>query len=438
MKKRFQTVLWLVIYFLMVFLPIILLMILPRPQGREFFREIAVALGFMGMALLGFQTIPTSRVKFFVRSFPMDTLYNFHHSLSIFTFLLLLAHPILLFLNNPNTLQLLNLFTTPGRIRAAIFALLAMLILVITSVWRVVMKIKYDGWRWMHDGLAFLAIGLGLYHMFKINYYMSLTSQKVIWLLLAGIWLAILLYIRLFRPIYMLKHPYRVDEIIQERGNCWSLNLEPVGHPGLRFNAGEFAWITTESPFIFRENPFSFATSSAKHDKKFGFTIKELGDFTRTIGKLKPGDTVYVDGPYGTFSMGDDFCEEMVYIAGGIGAAPIMSMLRTLADRGCKKQLTFFYGNPTWDSVIYREELAELEKRLNLNVVHVLEKPPKGWKGERGFINTDILKRHLPEDYRDVIYFLCGPLPMIDAVSLAMDTLDIHHTRVFSEQYDMA
>jgi predicted ferric reductase len=438
LKKRLQTILWLAVYFLMVFLPIILLMILPRPQGREFFRETAVALGFLGMALLGFQTIPTSRIKFFVRAFPMDTLYNFHHSLSIFTFLLLLAHPILLFINNPNSLRLLNLFTTPGRIRAAIIAMLAMLILVITSIWRVVLKIKYDIWRWIHDGLAYIAIGFGLYHMFKINYYMSLTYQKVIWLLLAGIWLAILLYIRLFRPINMLKHPYRVVELIKERGDCWSLNLEPVGHPGLRFNAGEFAWITTESPFIFRENPFSFATSSAKRDKRFGFTIKELGDFTNTIGKLKPGDTVYVDGPYGTFSMTDGFCEEMVYIAGGIGSAPVMSMLRTLADRGCKKRLTFFYGNPTWDTIIYREELEELEKRLNLNIVHVLEHPPEDWKGERGFINTEVLKRHLPDDYKDVIYFLCGPLPMIDAVSLAMDTLEIPNTRVFSEQYDMA
>ena len=82
------------------------------------------------MALLGLQTIPTSRLKFFVQHFPMDTLYQFHHGLSIFTFLVLLVHPILLFINNPGTLQLLNLVTAPWRAKAAVLSIIAMLILV--------------------------------------------------------------------------------------------------------------------------------------------------------------------------------------------------------------------------------------------------------------------------------------------------------------------
>jgi 3-phenylpropionate/trans-cinnamate dioxygenase ferredoxin reductase subunit len=438
LKKKTQTIFWLVIYFLMVFLPLGMILILPRPQGREFLREVSVALGFVGMALLGLQTIPTSRLKFFVKAFPMDTLYDFHHSLSIFAFLILLAHPILLFINNPATLRLLNIVTAPWRAKAAVIAVLAMLILVVTSVWREVMKIRYDIWRWIHDGLAFLAIGLGLYHMFKVNYYMSMPYQKVVWLLLAGIWVAILIYIRLVRPILMLKRPYRVDEVIEERGDSWSLNLQPQGHAGMTFEAGQFAWISLESPFVFRENPFSFAISSEHADNKIGFTIKELGDFTSTIKDLKPGDTVYVDGPYGTFSMDEHQCKDLIFIAGGIGSAPVMSMLRTLADRKSEKQLTFFFGNPTWESIIYREELAELEDKLNLNMVHVLEKPPEGWEGETGFINADVLRRHLPENYKASTFFLCGPLPMIEAVEGALAEVGVAPKNIYSEQYEMA
>ncbi len=156
----------------------------------------------------------------------MDTLYQFHHSLSIFTFLVLLVHPILLFINNPGTLQLLNLVTAPWRARAAVVAILAMLFLVATSVWREVMKLKYDIWRWIHDGLAYLAIGLGLFHMFKVNYYMSLTYQKVLWLVLTGIWLSILIAIRFVRPIRMKRTPYEVTEVIQERGESWFVEFE--------------------------------------------------------------------------------------------------------------------------------------------------------------------------------------------------------------------
>jgi 3-phenylpropionate/trans-cinnamate dioxygenase ferredoxin reductase subunit len=422
----------------MVFLPLGLLMIFPRPEGREFLREISVALGFLGMALLGLQTIPTSRLKFFTKLFPMDTLYTFHHRLSIFTFLIILIHPILLFINNPATLQLLNLATAPWRARAGVIAVVAMLALVATSVWRELMKIKYDIWRWVHDALSFLAIGLALFHMFKVNYYMSLTYQKVIWLVLTGIWLSIILYIRVARPIIMIKKPYKVVRVQQERGQSWSLYLKPDGHEGMSFEAGQFAWITNESPFIFRENPFSFSTSSESDDKVIGFTIKELGDFTKTIKNFKPGDIVYVDGPYGTFSMDEHRCKEMVYIAGGIGSAPVMSMLRTLADRNCEKKMIFFYGNPTWESVIYREELEELEQKLNLKLVHVLEKPPEGWEGESGFINADILKRYLSENYKDMTYFLCGPLPMIEAVEGALHKIHVPVLHIFSEQYEMA
>jgi len=438
LKKRIQTYLWLAFYFLMVFLPIVLLMIFPRPEGREFLREFSVGLGFLAMALLGLQTIPTSRLRFFTHVFPMDTLYTFHHGLSVFTFLLAIIHPVLLFINNPETLRLLNLITAPWRARAAVISVLAMLVLVVTSIWRETMRIKYDVWRWIHDGLSFLAIGLALYHMFKVNYYMSLTYQKIIWLSLTGIWLLIILYIRVARPIVMIKKPYRVVKIEEERGQSWSIYLQPDGHSGMDFEAGQFAWITTESPFIFRENPFSFSTSAEAEGNTIGFTIKELGDFTSQVKNFKPGDTIYVDGPYGTFSMDEHFCKNMIFIAGGIGSAPVMSMLRTLADRNCPKRLAFFYGNPTWESVIYREELEGLEKRLDLKLIHVLEQPPEGWEGETGYINADILRRHLPDDYKESTFFLCGPLPMIEAVEGAMHEVKVPPVHIYSEQYEMA
>lgn len=438
MKKKIQTYFWLALFYLMTFLPLVMLMIFPRPEGREFLREVSVALGFMAMALLGLQTIPTSRLKFFTKAFPMDTLYTFHHGLSIFAFLLALAHPILLFINNPETLRLLNLIEAPWRARAAVISVLAFTLLVMTSVWREVMKIKYDIWRWWHDGLSFLAIGLALYHMFKVNYYMSLSYQRVIWLMLSGIWLGIILYIRVARPIIMLKRPYQVVKLEEERGECWSLYLKPDGHDGMEFEAGQFAWITSESPFIFRENPFSFSTNADCDDKTIGFTIKELGDFTSTIKNFEPGDKVYVDGPYGTFSMDEHECKSMVFIAGGIGSAPVMSMLRTLAARKCKNQLTFFYGNPTWESIIYREKLEELKQELNLNLIHVLEKPSEDWEGEKGFINIEVLKRYLPEDYQETVFFICGPLPMIEAVEPCLHELEVPPTQIFSEQYEMA
>jgi len=439
-KKTFKN-LWLVIFALMLFLPLVLLLLLPRPPQREFLRDFSVSLGFLTMALLGLQTIPTSRLKFMTRFFPMEKLYSVHHKLSILTFILAILHPVLLFINNPETLRLLNFATAPWRARAAVLALLTMVVLIISSIWREIINMKYDIWRWVHDFMAFAGIGLGLFHMFRVNYYMSLTYQRVLWLALTGIWVAVLLYIRLARPIIMLKKPYIVDHVQEELGQTWSLYVRPEGHEGFAYQSGQFAWITTESPFIFRENPFSLSSSSDRDDDLISFTIKELGDFTSTIKNLKPGDKVYVDGPYGTFNLDEHYDNHLVLIAGGIGSAPVISVLRTMRDRGREKPVIFFYGSPTWDTIIYRDELAELEKDMDcLKVVHVLERPPEDWDGESGFITAEILARHLPEDYKqwEYIFFLCGPMPMIRAVEGALTRLDVTHSRIFSEKYEMA
>ena len=115
-----------------------------------------------------------------------------------------------------------------------------------------------------------------------------------------------------------------------------------------------------------------------------------------------------------------------------------MSMLRTLADRKAENEVTFFFGNPTWESVIYREELEALTEKLNLNLVNVLERPDDTWQGEKGYINVDVLRRNLLADFKDCTFFLCGPLPMITAVEKALDALEISPMNVHSEQYEMA
>jgi len=88
-----------------------------------------------------------------------------------------------------------------------------------------------------------------------------------------------------------------------------------------------------------------------------------------------------------------------VLIAGGIGITPMMSMIRTLADRGDRRPLVLLYGSRDWESVTFREELESLKTRLALTVVHVLSELPPGWTGEQGRITAEVFRRHLPPPY---------------------------------------
>jgi predicted ferric reductase len=203
---------------------------------------------------------------------------------------------------------------------------------------------------------------------------------------------------------------------------------------------GQFAWITAwSSPFAEAEHPFSFS-SSANQPGHLTFTIKELGDFTRQIKNLQPGQKVYVDGPFGHFSIDrHTHAEQFVFIAGGVGITPIMSMLRSMADRGDRRPVTLLYANKDWDSIIFREELDALKNTLNLNLVYVLATPPPGWNGETGFVTQAVLERHLPKASKrnSIEIFICGPQPMLNAVENALTQLGVPFGDFHSERFDL-
>lgn len=446
MNRKTRQRIWIGIYAALVLAPLVIFLPGLGPEPRTFWRELSVAFGFVGLSMMGIQFIPTARLPFLAEVFPPDELYRRHHQLSIVAFLLTLSHPLVLFIQNPYTLQLLNVLTAPWRARAAVASVLVLVPLILTSVRRIALGLDYETWRLLHDVFAVGVIGFGLYHILNINYYTSLPLQRGLIIGLVVLYGAMIVYIRVVKPWTLLRRPYEVVELIEERAATWTLNLEPVGHDGLSFRAGQVAWLSVgHSPFLIEEHPFSFA-SSAERPERLGFAIKELGDFTNTIGDVPLGTTVYVDGPYGTFDLDAHPEANFIFIAGGIGSAPIMSMLRTMADRGDERSIQFFYGNPTWDTIAFREELEQVEQRLNLDVIHVLEQPPEGWEGESGFVTKEMLEGRLCDDFRDCTFFLCGPLPMLEAVEGALMELGVSRgqmraeirERIHTELYKMA
>jgi predicted ferric reductase len=437
-RTRVLAAFWVLLYAFLIVSPSAILLLDARSMNREFLRELSVMLAFVGLALMGLQFVPMARPPFLTGVFDMDAFYSWHHKLSLVAFAFILAHPILLFVNNPYTLTLLNVVTAPWRARAAVAATVALIALVLMSVWRRPLEIAYERWHWLHDLFSVLAAGLALYHVFKVNYYTSNPTLRILWIVLACLWGAMVVYARVVRPLVLSRRPYRVAQIVQERGAAWTLSLEPVGHRGLSFRPGQFAWLQVwRSSLAIEHHPFSFS-SSAERSERIEFTIKELGDWTAQIKDVRVGQRVYIDGPYGTFGPDVHPAPGFVFLAGGIGSAPILSMLRTLADRRDERPLLFFYGSRTWEEATYREEIKALRARLNLQVVHALEEPPQDWKGETGFITRQMLDRYLPGDRKNRQYFVSGPLPMIDSVEASLRQLGIPRNRIQSEKYEMA
>ena len=99
-----------------------------------------------------------------------------------------------------------------------------------------------------------------------------------------------------------------------------------------------------------------------------------------------------LDGPHGSFDPAHPDGDYLL-IAGGVGITPMMSILRSLDDRGDCRRASLVYASREWGEVTFREELSELTRRLDLRVHHVLSRPHAGWPGIRGRLNESILRQ---------------------------------------------
>ncbi len=432
-RKIFYTV-----YFTLVLLPAVAMLVSGYFRG-DGIRDTAVFLGFIGMSLAGIQLISIGRIHWLSDALDMDKVYNNHHWVSLLSILLIVAHFMLLSFYNPLIATYLNVFEAPWMIAAGSIGLFGLLLIGITSVLRKSIKMDYRYWLFIHDVLTIVILVFGMIHLFKIGYYTSHPFMEAIWIFEIAIWVIAFLYIRIIRPLRIGQKPYMVESVVGESADTYTLTLVPDGHEGVPFEAGQVAWISTgPSPFVLSRNPFSYSGSSER-EGELRFSIKNLGDFTSTVPHMKKGQRVYVDGPYGTFNLDDPRMQSgLVMIAGGIGLAPVMSILNTLADRGDKRPTYVFYGDLNENTALYEDEFEQLKPKLNLAFVQVLEKPLQEDYPHRGYITEDIMREHLPQNYQDLFYFVCGPAPMLRAIEKHFDAMGVSESQVHEENYTMA
>ncbi len=429
--------LWLAVYLAVVTAPLFVLLLGPVPPPGGFWWDFSMALGFAAAAMMGVQFLLTARFRRATMPFGIDIVYHFHRYLAVCALVIAVAHVLIIRVDNPAALGAAHPMEASAHMTAGRAALLLFALVIATSLLRRRLRIEYEWWRWTHTAAATAAFVLALWHVLGTGYYTGTPWKQALWAGYGLFWVALIAHVRLVRPWRMPRAHWRVAEVRRERGDAYTLALEPVGHAGMRFQPGQFAWLTLgASPYALREHPFSIA-SSAERAGRIELGIKAVGDFTRAAVETPAGREAFLDGPYGAFSIDrQPRAPGFVFIAGGVGIAPIISMLRTLADRGDRRPLLLIYGNRRWERALYREEIDALAGRLDLRVVHVIGEPPPQWQGERGLLTPEILERHLPENRGDLHYYLCGPTAMTRAAERWLAALGVPRTRVHSELFE--
>jgi propane monooxygenase reductase subunit len=204
----------------------------------------------------------------------------------------------------------------------------------------------------------------------------------------------------------------------------------------LPFNPGQYVDITI--PGTDEVRSFSMANTPGAPGLEFMIKIYPDGKFSSLLAgeELKEGDEVDVTGPYGVFTLRQKSERPLLFIGGGAGMAPILALLRSMADAGVTREAVYYYGARGPRDLFHLEELAELERRLpSFRFVPALSDcaEDEDWSGERGLI-TDVVMR-LHQELGAVDAYLCGPPPMVDAAIAMLDQNGVPEARVFYDKF---
>ena len=190
-------------------------------------------------------------------------------------------------------------------------------------------------------------------------------------------------------------------------------------------DAGQFAFVTLHED----EGPHPFTISSAwTGDGRIQFIIKALGDYTRTLAdRLRVGDAVQVEGPYGRFNF-QGKPRRQIWVGGGIGITPFISRLKALARQGDGKAIDLFHTTAVYDA----EAISLLERDAQAaNVrLHVL------WDERDGRLDAERIRQTVP-DWRDADVWFCGPAGFGQALKRDLTALGLPGARFHQELFEM-
>ena len=173
------------------------------------------------------------------------------------------------------------------------------------------------------------------------------------------------------------------------------------------------------------------------HQLELMIKVYPDGKFSSLLadGEIQEGHELEVTGPYGVFTLRKNSDRPLLFIGGGAGMAPILALLRSLAEQGSTRPAVYYYGARGLQDLFHQDELAELEQRLpNFRFVPALsECDEEEWSGEQGLI-TDVVER-CEEELGEVDAYLCGPPPMVDAAIALLDAKGVPESRVYHDKF---
>jgi ferredoxin-NADP reductase len=234
---------------------------------------------------------------------------------------------------------------------------------------------------------------------------------------------------------------FRVDRITPESPRVKTFRLIPEQEElPFPFSPGQHLGVRAchpEAPDLEGETWRHFSLSSSPSERRFlEITVLKQGKVSDRMHALSPGDRVEVTRPVGSFVLEGEIGHGPVFFAGGIGIAPIRSMIRFCMDKDLGEAITLFASFPTLEQAIYRNEMkawAHRESRVSISITYTGEEADKGreeshpW--DRAFLGERI------ERPLERVYYLCAPRGLMDQVETHLKAMGVSAEKIRRERW---
>lgn len=379
-----------------------------------------------GFSLFGWNIFLSTRLTFFEKLYGgLPNLYRWHHITGSWAFMLLLIHPTLITLRYSSiSLAQGYQFLKPSLNFPQLAGEASLAIMYVAILVSIYISIKHE-WFVKLQIILGLVFFLGAYHGFFIAG--SDVSQSSPLIIFGTVWVLLALTVIAYRSIFHKSFRKRWDYTIQSaKKKADLLQLDIISNNGIQnYAPGQFAFIKVINTNLPKQyHPFSI--TSVPTEKHLQFGIKQLGDYTNALSSVQAGDSVSVEGPYGEFGSKLDKYTHQVWIAGGIGITPFISMAKALNNQS----VDLYYSFRSNAQAYFVDELKTIAKAKTNFRLHLINS-----ENHPQFSANSIAKHTLNTG---AAIWICGPPRMMKAIKNDFVSAGVKSNQIITEEFALS
>lgn len=410
------------------------------PEGQQ----LPVALGLLAFSLALTEVFIALRPKKLEKKIGLPSMYFVHGILAFVLLLVAFAHA-------GSELNAQKSFTVaPTADPAGFVAMLLFIMVTLTGVFILsstfvkespflkrlkTTTFKREAGLWVHR-LSVLAVIAIFAHMMSIDFVRSNGALSIV----SGLYVVLAVGGYIGSKVAKRQLPkYVLQSSSQQNPSVFGLEFEPQTGTLMPYEPGQYVFVRfLESDLPKESHPFSISSAPESHSSTLQVMIKNSGDYTSQINKLKIGDIATLDGPYGNFMDSDTATADtpLVMLAGGIGITPIISALRSQIEKQPSRRMILVWGLTSQNDLLLLDELQQMKQKNDNFSYHIIFSREPVDSFDHGRISEEYLQNiGVDALYPEADFFICGPAPMMSSMKKILTDNQVPQIKIHIEEF---